>query len=335
MRSKRRVILLPSCVIALAAIIWWRASVPEQPAPQADPAPSAAAQDSAQPVATPSPGAEPPSPVVVDTSGAALPPDITALLARAQAGDAHAACDLGVRFQECFGAGFYTDRMLDQLRAGLAEAEARNDAPSIAHTRAMLLSGTSIREQCEGIPPTLYERASDFLRQAALAGQPEAIIRYVRGEALSTDPMQQLAFVRDPRFDNWRREALPLLEARLQAGHPEAVLAMLEARNAEGHWLTMIIPADPVLDRAYWLLARRLFGDHAALQRFRQTPEMTTEQQLDAERLAAQWHEDRFDGRQLLIEEHLSGMARPGDDAWPQPTRTSPPCNAELLVDKR
>lgn len=330
MRSSSRGVLLLSCFAVLAAVLCWQLRAQDGQAPVTraqSPAATAAPTSSPANAAPPSGDAQPE--VLADISGSTLPPDVATLLARAQSGDARAACELGVRFQECFRVAFFDDRMLEGLARQEKAQQAKGKLAEANQTAAFLLAGASARELCEGIPPALYERASDFLRQAALAGEPEAVFRYARGEALATDPMQQFTFLRHPRFDTWRNEAVPLLEAQLHEGKPGAVVAMLEARSQGMPPIGMLIPADPLLDQAYRQLAGRLFDNHPALHHFDPVTNLTAEQLDEAGRLAAQWHETWFAGRRFTLEDHLAGFAHyaaadlPG---WPRDVPASSPC---------
>lgn len=279
------------------------------------------------PLDQPAPRSHPPAGGVADTDMDALPADVALLLARAEAGDARAACSLAVRLQPCPKADFFTDQMMDGLRDAEAKAVAEGNVQEAEQPAVFLLSGTRIRQQCDGIPASLHRRAFDLLRQAALAGEPEAIIRYARGFALPDG--STFGFIRTSRFDTWRREALPMLQARIEAGHPEAVLVMLEARGGFSY-LGLVTPPDPMLDQAYRVLARRLFGEHPSLRRFVDVPGLTPDQRLEAEHLADEWHRVRFVGQELKLEESLVGLMEPHDLAdphgWPRPTRVQPPC---------
>jgi hypothetical protein len=331
MRLKTRALLLTAVLLPVIAFVSFRAwqhfpgqakNEPEAPPPPAleiEPDASAATN-------LPSPRASEP-----------LPPrdapitEIASLLSRADAGDAAAACQLGVRLNFCTRAAFFSDQRLNALRAQEAKQHAKGDLAGANSSAASLLKGTRIRQQCDGVPEALQRRAFDYLRQAALAGEPEAVIRYSRGQHLAG--RSSFGFIRTPQFDTWRREALSMLEARLAAGHPEAVLVMLEARG-EANFLSMVTPQDPTLDLAYRLLARRLFGEHPSLRRHLKMHGFTPEQHREAERLAEDWHQQRFGARKLEIRDHLVGLVDAIDDEhefrWPQPSRLADPCSRGL-----
>jgi hypothetical protein len=312
--------------VMFAAVWWWRHEPPT--APQGAVPPTGTEQmGSAAPTERSEPPPDPDGPV----PASALPAEIASLLSRADAGDAAAACQLGVRLNLCTRAAFFSDERLDALRAQEAKQHAKGDLAGANSSAATLLKGTRIRQQCDGVPEALQRRAFDYLRQAALAGEPEAVIRYSRGQHLAG--RSSFGFIRTPQFDTWRREALPMLEARLAAGHPEAVLVMLEARG-EANFLSMVTPRDPTLDLAYRLLARRLFGEHPSLRRHLKMHGFTPGQRREAERLAEDWHQQRFGARKLEIRDHLVGLVDAIDDEhefrWPQPSRLADPCSRGL-----
>lgn len=327
MRPADRIALALACAVVLGAAFWWRT----QPDKVTELAPDAPPASGAQ-TSTPAPADSGTAPVVmarIAVDPASLPADVATLLARAGAGDARAACELGVRFSRCSGASFYSDQMIEEARAREAKQQAEGKIEQANRSAQFLLAATQIRQQCDGIPEAVHRRAFDLLRQAALAGHPEAVLRYARGEVLNLDGRQLFAFLRTPRFETWRREALPLLETQLQAGHPEAVLLMLETRST-GNFLSWITPPDAVQDQAYQRLAQRLFGDDPALRRLARSPRMTEAQRSQADALAEQWHRDRFGGQQLELERQLAALVDPlaTDEqfSWPRPANVRPPC---------
>jgi hypothetical protein len=312
--------------VMFAAAGWWRHEPPTAPR-DAVPPTGTEQMGSAAPTERSEPPPEPDGP----EPASALPAEIASLLSRADAGDAAAACQLGVRLNLCTRAAFFSDERLNALRAQEAKQHAKGDLAGANSSAATLLKGTRIRQQCDGVPEALQRRAFDYLRQAALAGEPEAVIRYSRGQHLAG--RSSFGFIRTPQFDTWRREALSMLEARLAAGHPEAVLVMLEARG-EANFLSMVTPQDPTLDLAYRLLARRLFGEHPSLRRHLKMHGFTPGQRREAERLAEDWHQQRFGARKLEIRDHLVGLVDAIDDEhefrWPQPSRLADPCSRGL-----
>lgn len=329
MRPVDRTVLLLACAVILVATYWWQTQPDEATKPVPDTTSSASTQ-----VSTPAPadsGAAFTGNARSAVDPVSLPADVAALLARAETGDARAACELGVRFSRCSLVAFYDDKKIEAIRVREARRQAKGDIEEANESARVLLTAALLRQQCGGVPETVHRRAFDLLRQAALAGHAEAALRYARGDALNLEGMQMFAFLRTPRFETWRRDALAMLEMQLQAGNPEAVLVMLETRSSGNH-LSWITPPDPVQDQAYRLLAQRLFGDDPALRRFARNPRMTQAQRDQADELADRWHRDRFGGRQLELEQQLAALANPDplatDDpfSWPRPENARPPC---------
>lgn len=327
MPNLRRV-ALAGLLLALAAGIAWRGAA-DNPAPRPEPAqaaPSPPIATGAQDITRPAP----PVPVAVATlpEVTSLPPGLAALVARAEAGDSRAACALGTRLVACAYSGWFANMDLEAVRRQEREADAKGDRKAANDAARMLLSATAAKSACSDLTPALRQRAFTFTRQAALAGEPEAIVRYATGQALAENGTAPHAFLRSPRFDTWRGEAPTLLSALEQSGDPQAVLALLEA-TSEGNHFGLLMPPDPVRDAAYRLLARRLFGDHATLESFRM-PAITAEQRREAETLARVWHRDRFGNRGARLEDHTSGLYQPLyqhlDGTWPKPSADVPTC---------
>lgn len=330
MRPSLRVALLALCVALLAMATWRWVRTDGKPAAAATAKinePAAATPTGPEDIARPLPP-ELPRAVIADT-GATLPPGIAALVARAESGDARAACTLGTRLAACAYGSFYTDERLEGLRREEAAADAAGERDRADLVARILLRGTTIRGLCDALPASLRGRGFDFLRQAALAGEPEAIVRYANGEALTPQAMQPYAFLRTPRFDTWRAEAPALVKALQQSGRPEAVLVMLIANDSAGH-LSLITPPDPVQDAAYRLLARRLFGEPESLHRFKVPSGLTPEQQHEAEQRAEAWHREQFSGKQFKLEEHVAALLSPVatelPQEWPEPAKNAPSC---------
>ena len=288
-------------VLVLAGLAFWQAHRPPTGAPPPTPAIVAAATANRGVAPAPAPRkATPAAPRVADGEPMPLPDGIATLLSRADAGDAKAACQLGVRLSRCRWADFYSDEMLAQLRASISKARRRNDAEGLRDSEAALAVGQAIRRECDPLPASLRERAFALTRQAALAGEPEAIVAYLRGDVLNASAISAFEFLGSPEFDAWRRDAGPMLAALEDTGRPEAVLLRLQAVRGVPP-LSMVVPPDPVADEANRLLAVRLFGEHEALRDTSPRPRLTPAQRETAARLAAQWHDERHGGRRHAL----------------------------------
>ena len=258
-----------------------------------------------------------------------LPPDIANLLLRAESGDTQAACQLGTRLMACNYAGWYGAANLEEIRQQERDAVAKGDDEAANRAAAFLLAGTLAKRWCTGLPAGLRHRALEFTRSAALAGEPEAIVRYATGQVLVVDVMKPNAFLLSPQFDTWRTEALAMIESLERSGDPQAVLALLDAYG-EGNHLTLLVPVDPVRDAAHLLLAQKMFGEQQAFDRFKALSRVTPAQAEEAESLAEQWHRSRFSGRRYRLEDHTRGLLLPfATDVewhWPQPSVATQGC---------
>lgn len=317
-------------VLVLAGLAFWQANRPPTGAPTPTPAivPAATANREGAPAPAPR-EPTPAAPRVTDGEPMPLPDGIATLLSRADAGDAKAACQLGVRLSRCRWADFYSDEMLAHLQASIGKARRGNDAEGLRDSEAALAMGQAVRRECDPLPASLRERAFALTRQAALAGEPEAIVAYLRGDVLNSRATSMFGYLRSPEFDAWRRDAGPMLAALEDAGRPESVLLRLQAARGVPP-LSMVVPPDPVADEANRLLAVRLFGEHEALRDTSPRPRLTPAQRETAARLAAQWHDERFGGRRHALAaydgalfETLSELRRSVGEGKPAPV----PCD--------
>ncbi len=201
-----------------------------------------------------------------------------------------------------------------------------------------------LRDACSGVPETLVAQANRYVRQAALAGEPEAMIRYALGESLA--PVYSFGYIATPEFDAWRREARPMLMRALESGQPEAALALANAHIGNELHLGMLLPRNSVEAGASIALARRLFGDDPALARglFGDVSGITapdpmlaldSEQAAAAEQMAKDWHERNFQGARLVLADSTAALLPLhrrydwafGDSGWPGTSRLVP-CEA-------
>ena len=187
----------------------------------------------------------------------------TSLQIRADAGDSLAACRLGMELLRCQQV---PDEFADQHFQELERQEKYNrengDTQRAERIAAGRRASLEIRAACREIPKTLRDRAHHSLRQAALAGEPDALLRYASGESLGL--MGRFDRLTSPDLDAWRREAPELLQRALAAGQPEAVQLLAEAHRPGDEATTTIIgwviPNDPIQAHAYSLLQRQLSG---------------------------------------------------------------------------
>lgn len=303
-RSRLAMIL----VVLAAGLAWWTWRNGEDPAPPPGPALEARAP-------APATGARPerPAPAVAryDPTRPARPieplPDIATLIARADAGDARAACQIAAEFAQCEQANLgatLTAESVAQLETALAnEPDATRREGTIASLRARLRCQTWQREHAD--------RRFATLRQAAFAGEPEAMLRYGWGEGFGAVHGASFAYLASPDFDTWRREAPGMMQSLFEAGYPEAAISLAFARDPMlGGHLAALFPRDPLLERARNELLLLFVGDRldpSELGALRQNmPGEDDAQAREARALARRWHLDHFGGRTL--------PERPDDD---------------------
>lgn len=260
-------------------------------------------------VAVPDRQALPPMPAPDVPLRDALP----SLQTRADAGDSLAACRLGMELLRCSALrSYHPDH--DQLNARLqAEQEAGGNsegADQIAMGRAL---HAQLRDACSAVPATLVDRAHQYVRQAALAGEPEAMVRYAAGQTITTG-LVGMGYVTRPGFDQWRREARPVLMRAIDEGVPEAALLLVMAQARDGGLLAMLMPRDDVEASAALTLARELFGDISAIPPFAPGPGRPATPLLDPERaataaqMAADWHAGGYGGRRLGLADSTASL---------------------------
>lgn len=339
-RRQHALRLLVIAVLAFCAGIWWWTS---------HSAPKASASKITAPAQRPAPAVQPAAdlhaPAATDQALLAAVPmplinlplrdSLASLQLRADAGDSKAACRLGVELLRCSELASYppqSDAFMVKLESDL---EAKGDIDGANNVAMGRLLHARLRDACSAIPGERFAQAKHYVRQAALAGEPEAMIRYARGETLVIGT-SGMGYMATREFDAWRREARPVLMRALQAGHPEAALLLADAHVGNGFHLAMLLPRDAVEAGASLALAHRLFGDDPALarglvgERHGRTlrdriPALDVDQTAAAEQMAKDWHEQNFQGRRLALADSTAALlplhgwidAEDGFPHWP------------------
>ncbi|MAL03613.1 MAG: hypothetical protein CL625_04995 [Arenimonas sp.] len=202
------------------------------------------------------------------------PGSVDDLVASADAGNAIAACQLAAELTDCRTRQFM--RNLDP------------DNPERV-----------LPARCEELVARHGDRHLEWLRQAAHAGEPEAMLRYAAGEAFGVHGAS-FDYLRSPGFENWRREAPGMLQAVIEAGYPEAVIYRMIANQPDfGGPLANLLPADPVQDQAYNELFLLLNVDSPLVELMRTNLRSQAAEAVGAQarQQAARWHQDHFGGR--------------------------------------
>lgn len=297
--------LLMIAALAICAGAWWwsqedaveRPAPPESGEPVADARPETTANVAGTAAIAPaSLAAAPPMPAKEAPLRDAMHP----LKARADAGDSLAACRLGVELLRCSSLESPFPELDDWLASQEADFEADGKLEQANATALVRVTRAQLRRDCAGVSPELIEQAHHYVRQAAMAGESEAMIRYAAGETLGG---WGFSFISTPRFDDWRREAPQVLMRALEAGTPEAPLLLMLASQGQVGYLSMLLPPDDVQARASLALARRLYGDDPAFTPFMPADALDPARQAQVEALAAQWHEHHFGDATLVLAE--------------------------------
>lgn len=267
--------------IAVALLAWqlWRLRTPAPATPE-----PAAAQAEAAEAAPETAEAAPVSaaprklqPAVGDYRN----PAQAELKRRADGGDSRASCQLGMQLLRC------TDLSAAEQVLAVAEDNARPDLPAEqrAYMGKLENRARQMVAECRNAPDDAWKQGNHYLRQAALAGEPEAMYRYARGDSVLIDYSR----MGTPEFDRWRAEAGNMMQLSFEAGYLPSVFDLMVGYSDNSSPITGLIPNDPTKARAMRLLIGRLSGKpvdrpearHAALE-------------PAAAALAAQWQRDYF-----------------------------------------
>ncbi len=262
----------------------------------------------------------------------------------ADAGHVEAACRLSVELLRCRQLQPYgpdptlasPPSMSQHFAAEEKRLAAEGDLEGANQAAVLLMAYTALESDCAWRGPALDAQADQYLRQAALGGAREARIRYAAGE---TTGLHGNAFghLMSPEFDDWRRDAPRLAQQAFEQGEPEALLLLLlsDPRGATSN-LAMLEPPSESRDRSRLLLARRVFGDDPALERFERNAPVDEAVQRAAEAEAADWHRRYFKGATARLSDHTASLTPHFDPwceldsancVWPAPTaNTAPDC---------
>ncbi len=111
---------------------------------------------------------------------------------------------------------------------------------------------------CNQITEERLKLATPYLRQAALASEPEAILPYVDGISLQGEG--GMAMINNHGFDIWRRDALPMAESALRQGIPEAAYVLGGAYSNDFSLFYGLVENNPLKAETMRLLQLRLEG---------------------------------------------------------------------------
>lgn len=240
-------------------------------------------------------------------------PALAELATRADGGDARAACQLAAEMSECDEAG----RMrpgggrLDEAMIADFEASLPRTKDPETHRRHTVEMRARLR--CQTLRDEYAGRRFAYLRQAAFAGEPEAMLRYGLGEGFGAVVGQSYAFLATPEFETWRREAPAMLQSVFEAGYPEAAAQLMIAQDPMmGGHVAALLPADPLRDRARLELLLLLAGRHPDIAKLAaMMPGADSPLRQEAQALARRWHLEHFNGLVFDVERDRGGHRMP------------------------
>lgn len=229
----------------------------------------------------------------------------------ARAGDAPSACRLAIETLRCDlhlqTRAFATpmppalpDGELAALEAFVADptgiltaisASARDDAAATARLQRV---NAEIDGYCGTVTMERRSEALALLRQAALAGVPDAQLTYVQ----AFSGIHQRGAMADPVFERWMDEAPTVMARMLDAGHPDAPSLFAEAYARDG-FHGQLFPYDLMRSVAYGQLDQRIGNDRSLAARFvdSRRQALTPAQRAEADRLTAQLYAAHYAGR--------------------------------------
>ena len=314
MIERRKLAIIAAVALGLLGLGAWLREPAATPAERVEQAGQAQAGPTGlAPEQSPRPQPKKSNPEPLPPQGTPIALIAGALQARADAGDSRAACRLGIELVRC-----------QQLEQAKSIQWADGLPPDVSLTRRGQLDAADriaeieirkirLGQHCDAVDPALVARASHYLRSAARAGEPEAMLRYATGAHHGIGG--QMGFIRDPDFEVWRREAGGMLLRAAQAGRVDAVSDLRRAYSSDSAPYAALIPDDPVQARAWERLEARLGGRDAPE---RQTGDPALERQADA--LARQWHQRYFKDAVLATGTGLSALS-----LWPLDMPIKPP----------
>lgn len=172
----------------------------------------------------------PAEPIFAESAGSQVPmdpmPDWLALLARADAGDPHAACQLSVLLDDCRLAAEVGAMVETQI--SMAASEAANLIANARDIAVLEISIDPLRATCAAVPADLVSQGWIYLLRAAIAGHEPSMFRYVTD--LPVDPRPSVET--SDAWSVYREHAAILIGLLMQRASPEAL--GLAFRAAQG-----------------------------------------------------------------------------------------------------
>jgi hypothetical protein len=240
----------------------------------------------------------------------------------ARAGDAPSACILAIETLRC-DLHHQSRTFSETLSAAPPDGELAALEAAVADPTGLLTAigtpsrtGAAVDERrhrleadidahCGNVATERRSEAFALLRQAALAGVPDAQVTYVG----AFTGMLQPGALADPTFEHWMDEVPTVMARMLDAGHSDAPALFAEAYGRDafhGH----LFPHDLMRSVAYGQLDQRIGNDGSLASRFvairRQA--LTSAQRAEADQLTAQLHAAHYSGRPQARNERRSPL---------------------------
>lgn len=286
--NRRRNLLLLAVGVTLVLVVFLFRNSPPARQPQATSTEELAEEIPFAPPNAPAKEASPPPP----PQDAPLAATVPELVARAEAGDSRAACRLGMELLRC-------EQMEQWNRITVGSPDSESEFESEGNLGAANFQAEEKiwrierLAQCAAVPAHLRGQGSNYLRQAAYAGDPYAMHAYAEGLHFN---IEIRGFALGPHFDAWRRDSPAMMRAALRAGNPTAAFSLFSAYQDDHSPFTALVPDDTFQAAVFHLLSVRLFGI---------SDRMSTFTTLDATGVANAYkeaealHQRYFDGRRF------------------------------------
>ena len=214
--------------------------------------------------------------------------------ALASNGDSRAACRLAVELLRCAEIESWMEEIARQGSPDIFElsSESAGDFDRADNWANEEIWRIRQQEQCRLLPQAMHDQAWGRLREAALAGEPEAIIRYASSPQVGMGMGN--GFLHHPGFDDWRREAPAMVRRLFRAGDRDAAMLLMLTSLGDMDPLSGLIGGDQQTMLAFRLLHWRMRSDAPP------PPPMTRYSAIEIEQATRQadaWHRDYFGGR--------------------------------------
>jgi hypothetical protein len=287
MNRRRNLLLLAVGVTLVLAVFLFRNSPPARQ-PQSTSAEELAEEIPFAPPTVPAKDASPPLPL----QDAPLATTVPSLVARAEAGDSRAACRLGMELLRCEQMEQW-NRITVGSPDGESQFESEGNLGAANFQAEEKIWRIERLAQCAVVPAHLRGQGSNYLRQAAYAGEPHAMHAYAEGLHFNLE-LRGVAL--DPHFEAWRRDSPAMMHAALRAGNPAAAFSLFTAYQDDHGPFTALVPDDTFQAAVFHLLSVRLFGMRDRLSTF---TSLDAAGMANAHKEAEALHQRYFGGRRF------------------------------------